>query len=100
MQLLSSSGTNYPAISTLSENMTIVIPGLMKQGNPNVKATMECGPIFRYTYNDAMLYLQVALYGIYNDKVITPYYYWTTVNDRRSIVSTYESTYKKCLREE
>ncbi|WP_237584472.1 hypothetical protein, partial [Salmonella sp. gx-f5] len=41
LQLLSSSGTNYPAISTLSENMTIVIPGLMKQGNPNVKATME-----------------------------------------------------------
>ena len=36
----------------------------MKQGNPNVKATMEWGPIFRYTYNDAMLYLQVALYGI------------------------------------
>ncbi len=31
---------------------------------------MEWGPIFRYTYNDAMLYLQVALYGIYNDKVI------------------------------
>ena len=25
----------------------------MKQGNPNVKATMEWGPIFRYTYNDA-----------------------------------------------
>ena len=91
LQLLSSSGTNYPAISTLSENMTIVIPGLMKQGNPNVKATMEWGPIFRYTYNDAMLYLQVSLYGIYNDKVITPYYYWTTVNDKRSIVSTYEN---------
>ena len=33
--------------------------------------------------HDAMLYLQVALYGIYNDKVITPYYYWTTVNDKQ-----------------
>ncbi len=91
LQLLTSSGINYPAISTLSENMTIIIPGLMKQGNPNVKATSEVGPIFRYTYNDALLYLQVALYGIYNDKVITPYYYWTTVNDKRSIVMTYEN---------
>ncbi len=91
LQLFTSSGINYPAISTLSENMTIIIPGLMKQGNPNVKATSEVGPIFRYTYNDALLYLQVALYGIYNDKVITPYYYWTTVNDKRSIVMTYEN---------
>ncbi len=91
LQLLTSSGINYPAISTLSENMTVVIPGLLKQGNPNVKATMEIGPIFRYTYNDALLYMQVALYGIYNDKVISPYYYWKTVNDKQYIISTYEN---------
>ena len=91
LQLLTSSGINYPAISTLSENMTVVIPGLLKQGNPNVKATMEIGPIFRYTYNDALLYMQVALYGIYNDKVITPYYYWKTVNDKQCVIQTYEN---------
>lgn len=91
LQLLTSSGINYPAISTLGENMTVVIPGLLKQGNPNVKATMEIGPIFRYTYNDALLYLQVALYGIYNDKVISPYYYWKTINDKRYVIETYEN---------
>ena len=91
LQLLTSSGINYPAISTLSENMTVVIPGLLQQGNPNVKATMEIGPIFRYTYNDALLYMQVALYGIYNDKVITPYYYWKTVNDKQCVIQTYEN---------
>ena len=91
LQLLTSNGINYPAISTLSENTTVVIPGLLKQGNPNVKATMEMGPISRYTYNNALLYMQVALYGIYNDKVISPYYYWNTVNGNRCIVSTYEN---------
>ena len=91
LQLLTSSGINYPAISTLSENMTVVIPGVLQQGNPNVKATMEIGPIFRYTYNDALLYMQVALYGIYNDKVITPYYYWKTVNDKQCVIQTYEN---------
>ena len=91
LQLLLSNGINYPAISTLSENMTVVIPGLLKQGNPNVKATMEMGPFFRYTYNDALLYMQVALYGIYNDKVISPSYYWKTINDKRYIIKTYEN---------
>ncbi len=91
LQLLLPNGINYPAISTLSENMTVVIPGLLKQGNPNVKATMEMGPIFRYTYNNAMLYMQVALYGIYNDKVISPYYYRKTIDGKQNIIETYEN---------
>jgi len=91
LQLLLPNGINYPAISTLSENMTVVIPGLLKQGNPNVKATMEMGPIFRYTYNDAMLYMQVALYGIYNDKVMSPYYYRKTIDGKQNIIETYEN---------
>ena len=91
LQLLTSDGINYPSISALSENTTVVIPGLLQQGNPNVKATMEMGPIFRYIYNNSLLYTQVALYGIYNDKVISPYYYWKTVNGERCIISTYEN---------
>ena len=91
LQLLLPNGINYPAISTLSENMTVVIPGLLKQGNPNVKATMEMGPIFRYTYNNAMLYMQVALYGIYNDKVLSPYYYRKTIDGKQNIIETYEN---------
>lgn len=91
LQLFTPNGINYPAISTLSENMTIVIPGLLKQGNPNVTATLELGPIFRYTHSNALYYLQVSMYGIYNGKVISPYYYWKTINDRQYIVSTYEN---------
>jgi hypothetical protein len=91
LQLFTSSGINYPAISTLSENATVVIPGLLKQGNPNVKATMEIGPIFQYNYYNELLYIQMRAYGIYNDKVITPYYYWKTVNGERCIISTYEN---------
>jgi hypothetical protein len=91
LQLLTTNNINCPDISTLSENATVVIPGLLKQGNPNVKATKEIGPLFRYNYNNELLYVSVGFYGFYNDKVISPYYYWKTVNGERYIISTYEN---------
>lgn len=50
--------------------------------------------LFRYTYNDAMLYMQVALYGIYNGKVISPYYYRKVIDGKQNIIETYSGAFK------
>lgn len=84
-------GMNVPAIARLSNNTTVVIPGLLSKGNPNLKAGAEYDAVLSYNYNcpwvDGTLYLQ----AIYTDKPENSYYQWKTIGERRVIVSSYEN---------
>jgi len=84
-------GMNIPSIARLSNNTTVVIPGLLNKGNPNLKAGAEYDAVLSYNYNcpwvDGTLYLE----AVYTDKPQNSYYQWMTVGERRVIVSSYEN---------
>ncbi len=91
IKLLSSNGNNYPSISDLSENTTIVIPGILKQGNPNLKANAETGATLRYIHNVSWLYMQLSLFGVYTDSPLSVYYQHKMINGKQYIVESYEN---------
>lgn len=91
IQLVSTDGINYPPISSLSENTTILIPGIVQQGNPNLKANTETGGILRFSHNVPWLYMQLALFGVYTDSPMNAYYQWKTIDGKQCIVKRYEN---------
>ena len=92
LQLQSTNGVNYPPIAYLNENTTIMIPGVVSQGNPNLTSNNEYGGILRYNYYSSLIQGQVALYATYADSPIGVYYEWRTIRDKKCLVQTYENS--------
>ena len=92
IQLQSSNGFNNPPIAYLNENTTIIIPGIMSQGNPNLTSNNEYGAILRFNHYSSLIQGQVALFGIYNDSPVSVYYEWRNIQDKKCLVQTYENS--------
>ena len=92
IQLQSSNGFNNPPIAYLNENTTIIIPGIVSQGNPNLTSNNEYGAILRFNHYSSLIQGQVALFGIYNDSPVSVYYEWRNIQDKKCLVQTYENS--------
>ena len=92
IQLQSSNGFNNPPIAYLNENTTIIIPGVVSQGNPNLTSNNEYGAILRFIHYSSLLQWQVAPFGIYNDSPVSVYYEWRNIQDKKCLVQTYENS--------
>ena len=92
IQLQSSNGFNNPPIAYLNENTTIIIPGVVNQGNPNLTSNNEYGAILRFNHYSSLIQGQVALFGIYNDSPVSVYYEWRNIQDKKCLVQTYENS--------
>ena len=93
IQLQSTNGINYPAIAKLNESATIIIPGVVNQGNPNLASNNEYGAILRFNHYSSVIEGQVALFGIYNDSPVSVYYEWRNIQGKKCLVQTYENSH-------
>lgn len=84
-------GMNIPSVSNLSNNSSVIIPGLISQGNPYLKAGGEYDAIITYTHHCSYWDVLFNFGLIYTDKPQSTYYQWKTINGQRIIVSSYEN---------
>ena len=92
IQLLSANSVSYPLIANLSENTTIIMPGVLNQGNPNLTSNDENGVTLRFNHHASWLQGQLSLFGIYTDSPVSVYYEWRTIQDKKYLVQTYENS--------
>ncbi len=91
IQLQSTNGVNYPPIANLNENTTIIIPGVLNQGNPNLTSNNEYGAFLRINHYSSWLQGQLAFFGVYTDSPMSVYYEWRTIQEQKYLVQTYEN---------
>ena len=92
IQLQSTNGVNYPPIANLNENTTIIIPGVLNQGNPNLTSNNEYGAFLRINHYSSWLQGQLAIFGVYTDSPMSVYYEWRTIQNQKYLVQTYENS--------
>ena len=92
IQLQSTNGVNYPPIAHLNENTTIIIPGVLNQGNPNLTSNNEYGAFLRINHYSSWLQGQLAFFGVYTDSPMSVYYEWRTIQNQKYLVQTYENS--------
>lgn len=78
---------NYPPIANLNENTTIIIPGVVNQGNPNLTSNNEYGAFLRINHYSSWLQGQLTFFGVYTDSPMSVYYEWHTIKDNNRMVS-------------
>ncbi len=84
-------GLNIPSVADLSKSSSVVIPGLIRQGNPWLKTGGEYTGVVNYSYTTDWINTLFQLFAIYTDKPQNTYYQWKTVNGQSTIVSSYEN---------
>lgn len=83
---------NYPPIANLNENTTIIIPGVVNQGNPNLTSNNEYGAFLRINHYSSWLQGQLTFFGVYTDSPMSVYYEWRTIQEQKYLVQTYENS--------
>ena len=91
LQWVTSSWSNTPAISQLSNNASLVIPGVMSIGNPYLKSYNSYQTELIYKWNLSWLQTQLSLLYTYNDSPVSRYYKEQTINGQRYIVGMNEN---------
>ncbi len=84
-------GLNVPSVATLSKSSSVIIPGLIRQGNPWLKTGGEYDAVMTYNHRLDWIDASVQLFAIYTDKPQNTYYQWKTLNGQPVIVSSYEN---------
>ena len=92
IQLQTVNGVNYPPIANLNENTTIIIPGVVNQGNPNLTSNNEYGAFLRINHYSSWLQGQLTFFGVYTDSPMSVYYEWRTIQEQKFLVQTYENS--------
>lgn len=92
IQLQTVNGVNYPPIANLNENTTIIIPGVVNQGNPNLTSNNEYGAFLRINHYSSWLQGQLTFFGVYTDSPMSVYYEWRTIQEQKYLVQTYENS--------
>ena len=92
IQLQTVNGVNYPPIANLNENTTIIIPGVVNQGNPNLTSNNEYGAFLRTNHYSSWLQGQLTFFGVYTDSPMSVYYEWRTIQEQKYLVQTYENS--------
>ena len=91
LQWVTSSESNTPPISLLSNNASLVIPGVLSIGNPYLKSYNTYKSELIHKWNLGWLQTQLSLSYIYTDAPINRYYTQQEVNGRQYVVGTNEN---------
>ena len=91
LQWVTSSRSNTPPISQLSNNASLVIPGVLSIGNPYLKSYNTYRSELIHKWNLGWLQTQVGLYYSYSDSPINRYYTQQEINGMQYIVGTNEN---------
>ena len=91
LQWVTSSQSNTPPISQLSNNASLVIPGVLSIGNPYLKSYNTYRSELIHKWNLGWLQTQVGLYYSYSDSPINRYYTQQEINGLQYIVGTNEN---------
>lgn len=83
--------TITPGISSLSNNSTVTIPGLLYQGNPWLKSALAKELSLTYSLNTPWLNMDISAETKKIDDDFSTYYQWQTVGDERVIVGRDEN---------
>ena len=84
-------GLNVPPVARLSNSSSVIIPGLIRQGNPWLKTGGEYNALVTFSHEASWVSFRVQASAVYTDKPQNAYYQWKTVNGQRTIVSSYEN---------
>ena len=100
LQWVTSSQSNTPPISQLSNNASLVIPGVLSIGNPYLKSYNTYQSELIHKWNLGWLQTQLGLYYAYTDSPINRYYTQQEINGegrflprQQYIVGTNENAY-------
>ena len=80
LQWVTSSQSNTPPISQLSNNASLVIPGVLSIGNPYLKSYNTYQSELIHKWNLGWLQTQLGLYYTYTDSPINRYYTQQEIN--------------------
>ena len=80
LQWVTSSQSNTPPISQLSNNASLVIPGVLSIGNPYLKSYNTYQSELIHKWNLGWLQTQLGLYYAYTDSPINRYYTQQEIN--------------------
>ena len=84
-------GLNVPPVARLSNSSSVIIPGLIRQGNPWLKTGGEYNALVTFSHEASWVSFRVQAGAVYTDKPQNAYYQWKMVNGQRTIVSSYEN---------
>ena len=91
LQWVTSSQSYIPPISQLSNNASLVIPGVLSVGNPYLKSYNTYRTELIHKWNLGWLQTQLNVYYAYNDSPINRYYTQKEINGLQYIVGTNEN---------
>ena len=91
LQWVTSSQSYTPPISQLSNNASLVIPGVLSIGNPYLRSYNTYRSELIYKWNCDWLQAHVGLYYSYADSPINRYYTQQEINGRQYIVGSNEN---------
>ena len=91
LQWVTSSQSNTPPISQLSNNASLVIPGVLSIGNPYLKSYNTYKSELIHKWNLGWLQTQIGLNYKYTDSPINRYYTQQEINGQQYIVGTNEN---------
>ena len=91
LQWVTSSQSNTPPISQLSNNASLVIPGVLSIGNPYLKSYNTYQSELIHKWNLGWLQTRLGLYYVYTDSPINRYYTQQEIDGQQYIVGTNEN---------
>jgi len=91
LQWVTSSESHTPPISQLSNNASLVIPGVLSIGNPYLKSYNTYRSELIHKWNLGWLQTKLGLYYVYTDSPINRYYTQQEINGQQYIVGTNEN---------
>ncbi len=91
LQWVTSSQSYTPLISQLSNNASLVIPGVLSIGNPYLRSYNTYRSELIHKWNLGWLQTQIGLYYSYSDSPINRYYTQQEINGQQYIVGTNEN---------
>ena len=91
LQWVISSESNTPPISDLSNNASLIVPGVISVGNPYLKSYNSYKSELIHKWNLRWLQTQFSMYYTYTDSPINRYYTQKEINGQQYIVGTNEN---------
>ena len=91
LQWVTSSKSNTPPISQLSNNASLVIPGVISIGNPYLKSYNTYRSELIHKWNLGWLQTKLELFYAYTDSPINRYFKQQEINGQQYIVGTNEN---------
>ncbi len=91
LQWVTSSESNTPPISELSNNASLIVPGVISIGNPYLRSYNSYKSELIHKWNLGWLQTLFSMYYTYTDSPINRYYTQQEINGQQYIVGTNEN---------